>query len=94
MTNTPNGTDGVGADTGAPGGWQPIETAPLDQMILLAGRSGPEREQYVVSGAWCATGNGDGPFWTDYSVKHWSMEWYSELEPTHWMPLPAPPVSA
>ena len=64
-------------------GWQPIETAPRDAVRLLG---------YANDG-WCC------PFiyiniceiacvrgeWVGYCDEH-------KFTPTHWMPLPAPPV--
>lgn len=70
-------------------GWQPIETAPRDgTRVLLA------HDEWVGAGAWCKEGNGNGPFWTDYSVASWPYEEYAEIAPSHWMPLPDAPVSA
>ncbi len=64
-------------------GWQPISTAPKDGTPILAfmpayyqGKGG----QHVV-------------IWMDYSDR---PGWYSHIvgvhEPTHWMPLPMPPI--
>jgi hypothetical protein len=72
--------------------WQPIETAPKDAPVLLFGMTNPDermvrfKKPVVFSGywesldeAWCAHGSHwDGPF----------------FQPTHWMPLPAPPTTA
>ena len=77
--------------------WQPIETAPKDEPVLL------------LCGAWIAVGRfmlygfRDGGFWTlpfidddgrveeacDNSWDHGIIS----LKPTHWMPLPDPPKS-
>ena len=59
--------------------WQPIETAPMLKTVLLAVEF-------------------DGP--GDWRIKCGSLysnEWHvfgASWEPTHWMPLPKPPVSA
>ena len=61
--------------------WQPIETAPKDGTLFLAYEKGEEM-----------------------AVMEWSRrcnsfrvcadtEWFSCLHPTHWMPLPVPPVN-
>lgn len=74
-------------------GWQDISTAPKEggHVLLFASQKGEGSDvhcngTFVTSGywdgvdeAWCATGsNWTGPF----------------LEPTHWMPLPPPPVGS
>lgn len=66
-----------------PQGWQPIETAPRDTPILLSifASGDPERERLVVVG-----GSSDGVTWID----HYDYEIHP---PTHWMPLPAPPLN-
>ena len=59
--------------------WQPIETAPMLKTVLLAVEF-------------------DGP--GDWRIKcgsFYSNEWHvfgASWKPTHWMPLPKPPVSA
>jgi hypothetical protein len=87
--------------------WQPIETAPrAAEVVLLSWQEvmipdgGPE---WVIS-----TGCWDPAFetgwdeeadkeiyrgaWTNFTVGDWGSEEYAELSPTHWMPLPSPPV--
>lgn len=67
-------------------GWMPIETAPRDGTHILA----------VVAGHHLGTGL---PFipevveWLD-GVGWWSEMWGvgGDYHPTHWRPLPAPPV--
>lgn len=62
--------------------WQPIETAPKDGQSLLV---------------WCPIRNRGGratvAYWDDYwSLTHpggWAED--DDCDPTHWMPLPAPP---
>lgn len=68
--------------------WQPIETAPKDEKILLA-RAG----QWVDIGEWEDDRHAKKPrpYWTA------NREWWAgkmamrEQQPTHWMPLPPPP---
>lgn len=58
-------------------GWQPIETAPRDQRILVRnGVTGPYVTQFT-DGQWPLG------FWSRFG------EWYPQ--PSHWRPLPDPP---
>jgi hypothetical protein len=81
--------------------WQPIETAPKDETIILANFA----EACLLTGAphvWTATYvtkwsdmNGDPacdvpPEWCECS--HAAMN--HNGTPTHWMPLPEPPPSS
>lgn len=59
--------------------WKSIETAPKDNVILL------------TDGGYCVSG-----FW---HVNSWMIGWSTDIfhitikiAPTHWMPLPDPPV--
>lgn len=81
------------------GEWQPIETAPDGEMVLL---SIPDANR----GNWgCEVGmmlrNPEDPTGRGYSL--WSnggpnggsdLHFDAMLPPTHWMPLPAPPNPA
>ena len=65
--------------------WQPIKTAPKDGSKILVYL--PPREKSDGSGVWDAV----------YTVSHWyapGRYWWdhSMSKPTHWMPLPAPPI--
>ena len=64
----------------AAGEWQDIETAPTDGRAILLGC------QSIVS---------SGHFWRNANRKHprdrWVWNGWPQCEPTHWMPLPAPP---
>lgn len=79
--------------------WQPIETAPKDKLILLAG------DGVVMPGEW-QEGSQDGPDYmgcddgfVDCRYDHFTpsrsfgAEKYRDAgrQPTHWMPLPPPP---
>lgn len=66
--------------------WQPIETAPEKKDILVAA---PDKDSGWV--AWVDWYNGGG----HQNESSWStfprLVWLPML-PTHWMPLPPPPV--
>lgn len=69
--------------------WQPIETAPKDGAEILATAKDPSvkgRNYYGVA-QW-AEQNRDFP----NSVSGWF--WPYAIRPTHWMPLPEPPIEA
>lgn len=69
--------------------WQPIESAPRDGTRILAGRKGwvsvvawnPDFHAHSKSKAVGVWMDDDGDFGPD------AHDW-----PTHWMPLPAPPI--
>ena len=67
--------------------WQPIETAPKDGSSILAWREGWYRPIYV---RWVLNPRTGTEFWND------EIEWDAyELEnepPTHWLPMPGPPM--
>jgi len=70
--------------------WQPIETAPKDAFVLLAGPSG-----YTTIKTVFATGR----MCSDYHKGRWIDHANDDLtdwgfEPTHWMPLPKAPNGA
>ena len=58
--------------------WQPIETAPKDELILV----GPTKRMGICVAMHCSC---DG--W----VTETCVEWVTIYTPTHWMPLPEPP---
>lgn len=60
-------------------GWQPIETAPDDTM----------RDLIVSDGKYVRVAWLDDEGWTD-SVFHGEV---LSPQPTHWMPLPGPPIN-
>ena len=66
--------------------WQPIETAPKDgRTILLAGGFLSDGRPSVRTGYWH-----DGKrlkAWFDTALGRCAMK------PTHWMPLPDPPIT-
>lgn len=58
--------------------WQPIETATMGELILLA----PTKRMGI-----CVGMNDSRDGW----VTETPGEWVSIYTPTHWMPLPEPP---
>lgn len=66
------------------GGWQPIETAPMDGTVVLICGHDKDGAYYVADakwdGAWCLF----VPDSDDHTCPSWGH--------THWQPLPAPPV--
>jgi hypothetical protein len=60
-----------------PGEWQPIETAPRDEVVLI---------HYGAPAPAVAVLSADGQWIVHYP--HWAA-W--EAQPTHWMSLPPPP---
>ena len=69
--------------------WQPIETAPTEGREMFVVRAfrvsnGFTGGREYTTDPWCVWRQGDGTF----------ARWPHHFEPTHWIPLPAPPVSA
>ena len=93
--NTPEeheGTEGGAlASNDQLGAWQPIETAPQDGTDVLVCRTYPHScAEYAV-----AHNYGDGSGWRDMGdIGLAGMTVDDDNQPTHWMPLPAPPQSA
>lgn len=76
--------------------WQPIETAPRDGTRLIVAIG-----EFVTAAYWDAQfeyvwdddADTDGyrGAWTDNTVASWNYQERTELQPTAWQPLPAPP---
>lgn len=88
----------LGSDADHGTGWQPISTAPKDgTMCLLWGEA--ERGDTVAfwaCGQWREFGDGSKG-WIGQSFHSTEKNSWTSLlgeNPTHWMPLPAPPVAA
>jgi hypothetical protein len=65
--------------------WQPIDTAPKDgTWVLLYWPM--TRTNVVVGGHFYCARDGEEMWWSLPRVE-------SSKEPTHWMPLPAPPTN-
>lgn len=59
-----------------PQGWQPIETAPEEELVYVFGR-------HECGSPWWNIGRRYGT--------EWDMIWIGTIDPTYWMPLPEPP---
>lgn len=86
----------------APKGWQPIETAPKEWILLLGyfNESGKWRTvrgewfcQEEIDDQWEFPENGS-PGWYETCVNADEPPNCWPIEPTHWMPLPAAPSQA
>lgn len=77
--------------------WQPIETAPKDERILVytdrgctalvEWKAGPDDEREWRDGYWQAVVDECfATFLQGDEILNWV------IDPTHWMPLPAPPA--
>lgn len=66
--------------------WQPIETAPKDGSQFLAAND----EVFDVS--WSTTTDRHEPAWA-FACAVFPFDDKSDERPTHWMPLPSPPLS-
>jgi hypothetical protein len=74
---------GATLSPGAASQWQPIDTAPMDGTEFLGYRRGQMATAYRVP-------RDDCEMWSfgDQSAAH---EYWPDMRPTHWMPLPEPP---
>lgn len=78
-------------------GWQPIETAPKDgTSVLIFGTkwrfdwAGDRDESFAAVCSWCEPMDDE----SGWSIDHSTYYTTDCLVPTHWMPLPEPPVQA
>ena len=72
--------------------WQPIETAPRDgTRILVLVRA----QTYLVSWKEYGTRDGVTTGWCGYDCDEdtWYSWGFDDGEPTHWQPVPSPPIS-
>lgn len=76
--------------------WQPIDTAPKDGSYVLIA----DAEHVTVGFYQSDTGEtliaGDNPHWEPFDHSYWNRletddSWF---QPTHWAPLPDPPVQS
>lgn len=73
--------------------WQPIETAPLNESVLIFIPS-PVAEHYgppVYRGLCVMGANGVDRVWKVTGL-HFGSDCGVEYWPSHWIPLPAPPI--
>ena len=79
--------------------WQPIETAPKDGRAILiyepTGRYGNLQSDYQAERNGPRVKFDDYRFaigyWRPYGSGGWGNRNCSDVNPTHWMPLPEPP---
>lgn len=69
--------------------WQPIETAPKDKSVLLYDSN--RKEKYC--GRWDKQkyNKKPNPYWEKYA-RYSDIVYQRTYPPTHWMPLPQPPM--
>lgn len=75
--------------------WQPIETAPKDGTRILATNGSRVFIAYWIENASVNPTEGpEEPHWIEFECEdYWySVHLFGSAAPTHWMPLPAPPV--
>jgi hypothetical protein len=79
--------------------WQPIETAPKDGrdvLLFWCDEYGPDTIQVYACGHWREFGDGSRG-WIGESFHASEKCFWTRLlgeHPTHWMPLPDPPVAS
>lgn len=84
--------------------WQPIDTAPMDGRTILIGRFNSHGKWRTMRGQWMGeeyiAQNWEDPDdvepgWFETSAEaDETPNCWRIIEPTHWMPLPAPPAAA
>ena len=78
--------------------WQTIETAPRDGTRIWAWSAGYGQRETCMqkygkgSPGFAKWEEGDGPLNYGWGWREPQNNWSSTWEPTHWMPLPAPPL--
>lgn len=73
--------------------WQPIETVPEGEHVLLYFPTG-ERGHGGIEAATVVPSCGDLKTGWTHGGPNSGLDWAFCEEPTHWMPLPAPPSAA
>ena len=81
--------------------WQPIETAPKMRTLLLfavtdVAADGTVRNWKMASGSWLTGYEDERSKLAGYTPWQWDGHQVKvyEVAPTHWMPLPVPPLDA
>lgn len=70
--------------------WQPIETAPKDGSAILIWQ--PDRSKYWGLGNFDDLRYAIGYWRVADKIGSWGNRNSAVVNPTHWMPLPAPPL--
>lgn len=73
--------------------WQPIETAPEDQSVLIYIPNAEHYGEGVYRALRKETVKKGVFIWMTTGLRHGSDLLRRDYQPTHWMPLPDPPVS-
>jgi hypothetical protein len=86
--------------------WQPIESAPKDGTTFLgASPNNSAAHPWLIRVMWWDEHFENAGWddkkddviyraaWSSGRVGSWNYEEYAEEKPTHWMPLPPPPVT-
>lgn len=69
--------------------WRPIETAPHDEPVIVAE---PSKTAWAVGEArWIETEHGGEWRWSN-DIPGWEYADVGAAHPTHWLPMPQPPV--
>ena len=83
--------------------WQPIDSAPYDQAVVVKVGIGMQfhailRDDVSIDeygndcDQWQSVNDGEHPpCWSGGSCWEYNEDFYMSLQPTHWMPLPDPP---
>jgi hypothetical protein len=85
--NHPAQADEAKGMTPRPEGWQPIETAPIEEFRPAEWFT-PHSPSLLLWTNYPVVGNYG---YTKYGKGRW-RSWQGTVNPTHWMPLPAPPA--
>ena len=67
--------------------WRPIETAPKDGKVIVCTHPSKTIEYRPRAAFWYVARGTGAEGWKSVSNHAW-------LNPTHWMPLPAPPTDS
>lgn len=71
--------------------WRPIESAPKNIYVLAYFPDATEQERILIAGLLEFQGDPDPAEWWEISADAHPNP--IDVTPTHWMPLPPPPVS-
>lgn len=69
--------------------WQPIETAPKNEYVLVFCPGAEEASQIMICGLLVFEGDPDPPDWYELNCDERPSP--LDVDVTHWMPLPNPP---